>query len=581
MTLKTSYFNKGIYKSTLKRYMWGSVLYFLILFVSTGLSVLLNTEATFSYMPYDYFYDYPVILHGSYITIPILLAIVVPSVVALLVFRFIHSKKQTVFIHSLPVSRKANYISTIAAAFTLMFVPVIANGLTLALISLCGYARYFTVADCFAWTGFNLAGIFLMFSCAVFASNLTGNSFAAAAINIFIHVFLFVIVSAFGIMASTFLYGYTGSNQIYEAVVNNNFAVVVFGFTDKYFRTGITPLEYGIYFVAAIILYGASYFLYKKRKLETTGDVAAFKCLGGIFKYLVTFTATMFGFAAFSSYTGENAAVFGIIMIIISIVAYAVSEMLLKKTLNVLYSWKGYAIYALGFVAVILLFSQTSFFGFETRIPQKEDIKAVAVYNYYHVDDEPFTDDGKIIDEALKIHSSFAGKKPIPVINDNPNYYTTENQTRIHIKYKLKNGKSVNRVYPISVKEFEKIMDKLYEDDAFKQKCEPIFVDESRIINVHVEGEYLLKDCTELIHAIRQDVMNLSYRDLHPGLFGYSEDIRYIGIEYRAEKANEKDRAYSSGTRYMHVEITDKFENTIKWLEENKVTTTAESELVD
>ena len=170
MTLKTSFFNKGIFKSTVKRYMWGSVLYFLILFVSTALSVLLNTESTFSYMPYDYFGEYPVILHGSYIVVPILMAIAVPSVVALLVFRFIHSKKQTVFIHSLPIARKANYISTLAAALTRMFVPIIANGIMLMLLSIGGYARYFTIADCLSWIGYNLAAITLMFSCAVFAS---------------------------------------------------------------------------------------------------------------------------------------------------------------------------------------------------------------------------------------------------------------------------------------------------------------------------------------------------------------------------------------------------------------------------
>ena len=32
MTLKTSLFNKGIYKSTLRRYAWGSILYFILLF---------------------------------------------------------------------------------------------------------------------------------------------------------------------------------------------------------------------------------------------------------------------------------------------------------------------------------------------------------------------------------------------------------------------------------------------------------------------------------------------------------------------------------------------------------------------
>ena len=77
MTLKTSFFNKGIYKLTVKRYIWGAVLYFAVLFMSTGLSLFLNIDRDFSHMPYDYFKDYSVILHGSYIGIPIALAIIV------------------------------------------------------------------------------------------------------------------------------------------------------------------------------------------------------------------------------------------------------------------------------------------------------------------------------------------------------------------------------------------------------------------------------------------------------------------------------------------------------------------------
>ena len=109
---------------------------------------------------------------------PILLAIVVPTVVALMVFRFIHSKKQAIFIHSLPVSRKANFISSILAAFTLMCIPVIANVAILIFISLLKYGNYFTVPDCVWWMIYNLAGLFLMFSVSVFSANLTGNSFA-------------------------------------------------------------------------------------------------------------------------------------------------------------------------------------------------------------------------------------------------------------------------------------------------------------------------------------------------------------------------------------------------------------------
>ena len=215
MTSKTSFFNKGIYKSTVKRYSSGAVLYFVILLLSTGISVLMNIDAERS-VTFDR--AYPLILRSSYMALPILLAIVVPTVVALLVFRFIHSKKQAIFIHSIPVSRKANYISSILASFTLMCAPIILNGIILILISVCGFGEYFGIADCMAWMGYNLLGIFLMFSVAVFSANLTGNSFAAAGINILIHSFLFITVATLGVMAEAFIYGYNENYEIYNSI---------------------------------------------------------------------------------------------------------------------------------------------------------------------------------------------------------------------------------------------------------------------------------------------------------------------------------------------------------------------------
>ena len=42
MISKTSFFNRGIYKATVKRFSWGGILYFVLLFTSTVLSLFLN-----------------------------------------------------------------------------------------------------------------------------------------------------------------------------------------------------------------------------------------------------------------------------------------------------------------------------------------------------------------------------------------------------------------------------------------------------------------------------------------------------------------------------------------------------------
>lgn len=566
MISKTSFFNKGIYKSTIKRYAWGSALYFVILLLSTVLQLFLNADRAFSYMPPDYFKEYPVILHGSYIAIPMLLAIVVPTVAALLIFRFIHSKKQAIFIHSLPVSRRAVFNSSLLAGFTLMLVPVIITGIMLLIISLCGYGDYFGVRDCFIWLGYNIFGIVTMFSCAVFSATLTGNSFAMVVINILIHSFLFITVSTLSIMAEVFVYGFTETNAVYDTIMENNFAVVTFGFAEKYFREGITLFKIAELLVAAIAIYTGAYFLYKKRRMETATDVAGYKCLNGIFKYLVTFIATMFAFAVFSLYIEENTAVFIIIIALISIIAYAASEMLLKKTLNVLYSWKGYLGFAAVFLAIIGVFAGTTFFGYETRVPQKSEIAEAALYEYYYYE-EPFTTDPELIDMILDTHKEFTEPENIPTMRKGDLYGPIN--TRVHIKYKLKNGKTINRAYSINQEKCVEILNRFYEKDEYVKLVEAVLsIDEADITGVFVNYDKAIEDTKGLLAALRKDIFSLSYEDLSSHL--NNTNILYnLRIEHIVRSETDNKGIPQANISGIQMEITDKYENTINWLSEN------------
>ena len=566
MTLKTSFFNKAIYKSCVKRYAWGSFLYFVILFISTVLSILLNIDRVFSRMPENYFADYPVILHGQYITLPILMAITVPTIVALLIFRFIHSKKQTIFTHSLPVSKKANYISSLLAGFTLMYVPILFNGLLLVITSLCGYSDYFTVANCLTWTGYNLMGIFMMFSIAVFSATITGNSFASVFLNILIHSVLFIIYASFNSMADVFLYGYVGgADEFFQILFDNNFAVVVYGFMDKYFRNDITTFKYLLYSLISLIIYIASFFIYKKRKPETASDVAGFKSLNSVFKYLVSFLVTMFGFAIFSSYINNNITVFLVIIFFISLIAYFASEMVLKKTINVFYSWKGYIGFISVFILIVVIFAETSFFGFETNVPDKNDIESATLYNYYHSEKEPFTVNSEIIDIIVNAHKNF-------VENDFPktkgsSLYQSEKMTSVHIKYNLKNGKTLQRRYLMSTDDCMNLMNKLYSFEDYKKISEVVFIDDSLISNIYLNHESHIKETYELLDVIREDVLNLTYEQLYNER--YTNDEYSIVLEHKEkQQIKVKGIPQATATRREYIQINPSYEKTMKWLNE-------------
>jgi len=561
MTLNKSFFNKGIYKSTIKRFAWGSVLYFILLFMSTALLILLDNHMIYDANSLEYYRNNPIILTGGYMGFPMFFAVVVPTFTALMVFRFLHSKKHAIFIHSIPVSRNSNFISSVAASFTLMYLPVILNGLILIIMSFSGFDSLFSTQSCIVWMLINMYAIFLMFSCAVFAACLTGNSFAMIAINVIIHIFVFVTVSAFSIMAEEFVYGFSQSNDVIESIATNNFAYKIMSFSssslkDISFSKDILP-----HLFAATAFYISSYFLYKKRRIETAGDVAGFNCLNHIFKYIVTFLATVFGFALFSPYTNNSLFMFSVILIIISITSYTASEMVLRKTLRVFYAWKGYLIFALAFVSITLIFSHTSFFGYETRIPDKKDIDKACIYNYYYHENEPYICDEEIINMILGTHSEFIKPSAIPNLLPDNNY-GTQAYTRLHIKYILKDGSTLERVYPIKNNDCIKIMNKFYENEKYKKVCEKVFMDDTQITRVFADGnEESVKDYKELVECIRKDVLLLSYEELHPYNYKTYNVYRSIIIEFMQTEKSYIDRIY--------IDVTDKYTNTIKWLNEN------------
>ncbi len=564
MTLKTSFFNKGIYKSGLKRYIWGAILYFVILFMFTGMSVFLNVDMNYTYRPVSHYDDNPLILTDSYIVIPMLLAIAVPTIAAVLIFRFLHSKNQSVYIHSLPVSRKANFISQIAAAFTLMYIPIILNTVILMVISLCGYGDYFSIQDCLTWALCNMYIIFLMFSCTVLAATLTGNTAGMIGVNILIHSFLLIFVSTLGIMAEEFIYGYTSDNIILDTIMENNFVTVSIGMTSRYYRENMDIISIAQYLGASVIMFAASFWLYTKRQLENVGDVAGFGCLNIVFKYALSFIATMATFAIFSSYMQRSPFVFAAIIIIASVIAYVASEMILKKTLKIWYSWKGFIAYAICMGLVFSLFYFTTFFGYETRVPLRENIDKVAVTNILHK--YTYTDNKDIIDITLNTHKEITAKGQIPKYNhDDYNY--DEEYSYMELRYTLKDGSELKRRYLLKGEKCREIMNLCYEVDEYKQLAEEIFTDDSLISGAYMyTNDRIILDKNEIIPLLREDIMKLRYDEIYP-IYNSTETMNryYIEMQY----IRNGNPSINNGGTYMQgaaIFVNEKYEKTYAYL---------------
>lgn len=562
MTLRTSLFNKGIYKSTLRRYAWGSVFYAILLFMITSLVIFFDVDPERYYRTMA---DHGALILGDgYLYAPLVIAFFVPTVVALLAYRYVHAKKNSVFVHSLPVTRCANYISTVLAALTLMAAPIILNGAILSVMSLTTYGAYFDVASCLVWTGMNLLTVFLMFSVSSVAAFLTGNSFALVAINGLFHCIAIIIAASFTTLSSVFLYGYYETNALINLTTEWNFIGYIIGLANRfsYNQNVEIPFDFiklAIMIALAVILYVAAFLLYKKRRMETAEDVAAYKVLNPIFKYLLTFASAIGTFGLFS-YTLEDGTFIALIYpVIVSAVVYFAAEMVLKKSLKIWKSYRGYLVFLVAFAVMVSTFAFTGFFGFETRVPDAEDIDSASIYTSRAYTNEPYMQSGEVIDYTIKTHSALVEKENIYMLRTWP----TDRTEYLYISYKLKNGKTIHRCYPITEAYFCEVLDDLYEMDGYKETTLEIFSKEiDRIVEISVaNGSHEISgdEAKQLFECVKADTLELAYTETR----GHNAWDFHIWINYLQ---HGEELSSERGMHQTHVQINANYKRTVAYL---------------
>jgi len=491
-------------------------------------------------------------------------------VVALLVYRFVHSKKTSVFVHSLPVSRTANYISSVLASFVLMMAPIVLNGIILMLLSIFGYGDFFNITSCLIWMGVNLLTIFLMFSISTFVAMLTGNTFAAVGLNGLIHCFVIIFAAAFSALASCFIYGYYEANEFLNKSMEWNFVAYVMEIAnDLSFRNSseFDWIKLPVMLVIALVFYVFGWLLYKKRRMETAEDVAAFNCLNPIYKYLVTFIAALGSFGVFSQIIGERPMVPIIVTLIISVIVYFAAEMLLRKTFKVWGKYKGYIVFAAAFTAMICVFAFTSFFGYETWVPDVKDIESAAIYEYYYQPDVPWITDSEIIGYTTSVHEELVEKENIYIVKerrDNYNY-----NTAMHIRYKLKNGKTIVRRYPVNQTKAYEILENLYKSDEYKRKVLELFdknIGKIYSINFnHNNGGFNdAEKIKEFYSCLEEDIMSLDYSQMYDdSAWSMNVIVEYVSAENL--KREDSDRYLNS----IFLSINANYKKSIQWMREN------------
>ena len=562
MTSKTSWFNRGIYTANLRRFAWGGVLYTILLFLVTVLPVLFIVRPETHWILSDERHR-SLLLTETYIDLPVSMALIVPSIVALLTYRFVHSKKTSIFVHALPIARKGIFLSSLLSAFTLMAVPVLVNGILLVLLSVCGFGILFSVKSCLAWMAVNLLTQVLMFSVATFACLLTGNTFAAVVLNGLVHLVMIIVAASFNSLSEVFLYGFFNQNEFLNATLEWNFVSYAMSFCNNFPYENFAWGKLALMLVFAGVLYLAAWLLYRKRRLETAEDVAGYKCLNPIFKYTVAFLSLL-GTFAITCYSITESKFFCVaIVLIIGAIVYFAAEMLLKKSLKIRGAWKGFLTLVAVFAVMTSVFAFTSFFGYETRVPDVEDVESVGIYDYRNGISERFVTDPAVIARAVAAHSELVQKENIYRIKQ----FLPARTFNLELRYMLKNGKMLIRSYPVSEAFYFSVMGDLYTSQEFKQKNIELFTaDMGRIYGVELSNGMRLteEEAEEFLICLRADLRELAYADVH----SHAAWNANIYIEYVPREAVGL-ATEGHEIRSIHQCINASFTKSVAWLLEH------------
>ncbi len=582
MTSKTSLFNKGIFNSTIKRFLWGSILYFAILFISTTLPFLIENPSHILRLHTNkgwYLFDY------GMSTFSVVISSIVPYVASLLVFRFIHSKKQSIFLHSLPLNRSTIFCSASLGAFALMIIPVIVNSLILFVMSFTNYSLVISPVSVLIWIIINILSQIIMYSIAAFCCQLTGNSFGAVVIYLIFHLVPLIVTATTDTILQNILNGYRGNNVLAALIAETNpfsyLVEVTNAITNLYAKNETVIYETSvfsyiwIYLVAAVILLIAAFLLYKKRNLENVEEVAGFKVLNPVLKYALTASVAFVTSAAAIEFSYNSPVAFIITFLLTTSVTYFISEMVLKKSLKVFGSYKGY----IGFVAVVAVLAITTNitngFGYERRIPEKDNIKSVSVSGYNGYDQNATVENNDVIEYALNLHKNQMNK---PILRpDFDRAYST-----LNIVYKLKNDKEFRRSYRVDSSVMDDIIDNLYKYEEYVRKYDSFYSrGDSEITGMQLNDDAHSREfaidqdqINGLYNALEKDILSLGYKEMYCIQNEYTLSIAMSYIvepESMNNTPTHSYRGYRSSideySRIQSIRITPKFKNTFNWLE--------------
>ncbi|MFR7758998.1 MAG: hypothetical protein ACLU3G_08010 [Christensenellales bacterium] len=455
MKSKISFFNAGIFKSMLKRFwpLWTA--YFAVWFMCLPLPLLV---ARLQGVKESAVTVVAAAMKTS-VDASVVSGFLMGILAAMAVFGFLYNSRSCGMIASTPVRREAVFCSAYLAGV----LPVLAANLFIAVLNwlftlssgIEGACIFKMNAILFA---VNSMEFLIFFSIAAFIAMLTANIVALPVLYlIFNFVFLgmeYVVRMLYGM----FIFGYS---DLPDCVLEF-MSPLIYLFTRIGINVNISTESAAVsltnwsallgYIIAAVVLTAAALLLYRKRRMESAGDVIAVKSLRPVFKFCVTAcSALCFGLLFFviisTLFTSLSTSmlVLSAGLIIGAFIGYFASEMLLKKSFHVFKgNWKGFVITVI--LCIVFAFvCVTDLFDLSSQLPDIDDIEMIVCNREAGGYDVTERSD---IEAILKVNKAIIDDRDKYEGLDDTGY---ESVGYVSLRYKLRDGRVICRGYTLLI----------------------------------------------------------------------------------------------------------------------------------
>ena len=480
MQFGTSYFNKTLFAKHFARFwpIWG--LYGLIWTVCLPLGILAGSRsgwmaADARVLPLNYLDT------TGWFSAATLLAAVFGLLAAMAVFSYLYSARSVSLFHALPLRREGLFLTSYLAGLGFLILPNLAVFLlALAAEAACGAVVF---SSLFTWLVVSsLLGLFF-YSFAVFCAMFTGHILALPAFYVVLNGLAAGLAVLFGQMAHEFLFGFDGAAWLSgiatwlspllclsacHVVIPTVMDAAGNGRAD-YASAYFTGLGYvALYALVGVALAAAALAVYRRRQLETAGDVVSVSWVRPVFKYGVAFCAAVaLGetlYSRFSALLPRGAWGLLLMLLLWGAAGYFVAEMLLRKKFWVFRgSWKGCVVLLCCLTAAMCLM-EFDVTGFERRVPDPARVQSVSLDAGSTAPYDDANGQGLLLDgpediaAVTELHRAIVARKA--AIEGAEADYTyeqldsgleveTSGQAWVQLRYTLTDGSVVTRSYRI------------------------------------------------------------------------------------------------------------------------------------